>query len=385
MDQLDVDLTAQPVADIHCFSFAPSPTHTRASLAKLFLAGGPTVKSFSPELRQADMDSSVAYRRMIRELSSLLGVKGTDSEVLKARNTRAGKFKDYVRALFDDARIVEMAVDNGLEPVAFEEFRKYAPGKVERIFRVEPLLKRLLDSSKTFESLLGGFDDAISAAVTKGGYSGFKSVIAYRTGLDVGLVDEAEARRAFEARSRSEEREWFGPRVKPLRDFLLRRVAEKSKKLGAFLEVHTGVGDTDVIAGSCDPLLLKDFLRTPEASGVPIVLIHGGFPYTMESAWLASVFPNVYFELSTPFPPTFLPALSASRYQEVLEVVPTTRIVYGSDAIETPENHWMSAKLAKRAMGSALGELVAQRVVDEDEAYRIAGQVFRGTARALLR
>lgn len=385
MPQLDVDLAAQPVTDIHCFSFAPSPTHTRESLTKLFMAGGPTVKSFRAEVRKSDLDYSVAYKRMISGLSSFLDVKGTDLEVLRERNRRAKDFKGYARALFEDASIKRIAVDNGLEPVDFEEFRNYAPAKADRIFRVEPLLRRLLESSKTFEELLEAFDDSTSSAIRKGGFAGFKSVIAYRTGLDIGVVDQAAARRSFRQRSRSEEREWFGPKVKPLRDFLLLRLAGKSKGLGAFLEIHTGVGDTDVIADKCNPLLLRSFLKTAEVSSIPVVLIHGGFPYTMEAAWLASVFPNVYFELSTPFPPTFFPALSATRYKEVLEVVPSTRIVYGSDAIETPENHWMSAKLAKRALGSALGELVAQHVVGDGEARRIADLVMNRNAQNLLR
>jgi uncharacterized protein len=384
--QLDIDLSSQRVTDLHCFSFPRTSLLTRSSLARLFMGGGPTVMGMKPELRQGDLASSVAYRRMIHELARLLKVRGTEAEVLRKRNERARDFPGYAKLLFEDAGIEELFIDNGLEPVRFEEFKRYAPARLKRVFRIEPLLKRLLVASKTFEDLFDSFDQAIRSAVNKEGFVGFKSVIAYRTGLEVEETGEPEARESFgRYLDGAEPMEWFGPRVKPLRDFLLRHVAERSKGLNAFLQVHTGVGDTDVVATKCDPLFLTNFLKLEAVRRIPVVLIHGGFPYTGGAAWLANVFPNVYFELSTPLPPTFQPALSKGRFREVIETVPISRIVYGSDAIETPENHWLSAILAKRAMGRVLGDLAEQGVVDEDQARKDGARIFGSNALGLLR
>jgi hypothetical protein len=322
---------------------------------------------------------------MIKELSVLLRTNSTDSEVLRKRSERARDFAGYVRTLFGEARIEGAVLDNGIEPIGFEAFRKYAPARLYRVFRLEPLLKKLLDTEKTFGTLCESFDDTLRGTVRNQGYVGFKSVTGYRTGLDVGNPSESEARKAFsELRKGVYEREWFGPRIKPVRDFLLCRAADLSYKLGAFLQIHTGVGDTDVVAAKCDPLLLKDFLKLESVSKIPVVMIHGGFPYTSQAAWLANVFPNVHFELSTPLPPYFLPALSKERFRDVLELVPATRIVYGSDAIEIPEIHWMSAKMAKRALGGALGGLVKEEVLDLDEAYRIGELILNTNATKLL-
>lgn len=341
--------------------------------------------SFRPELHLEDLTASVAYRRMIHELSLLLGVRDRDLDVLRERNERARDFARYVGMLFGDARIEQAVLDNGLEPVQFKEFRKYVPARLYRVFRIEPLLKRLLEGSKTFAGLLNSFDETIQSAVRKEGFVGFKSVVAYRTGLDLDTPSEADALRSFRLyRKGKEQTEWFGPKVKPLRDFLLCHVAERSKRLGAFLQIHTGIGDTDIIADKCNPLLLKNFLKLESVSRIPVILIHGGFPYTAEAAWLANVFPNVYFELSTPTPPIFLPALSKARFREVVEIVPTTRILYGSDAIEIPEDHWMSARLAKRALGGVLGDLVEEGIMDEDQAMRDGEMILNSNARALL-
>jgi predicted TIM-barrel fold metal-dependent hydrolase len=382
---LDVDLGSQPVTDIHCFSFAPKTAIDRRLLSNVFLSGGPTVKGFRGEVREADLLSSVAYRRMIKELSLFLRVKGSDTQVLRKRNEQARDFPKYVAALFDDAKIKRAVLDNGIEPVSFEDFRKYSMAKLHRVFRLESLLKKLFESERTFSGLSNSFDEAIIEAVKKRGFIGFKSVIAYRTGLDIRDPQESEARRSFsDYRKGKYENEWFGPRIKPVRDFLLCRAAELSRRLRVFLQIHTGVGDTDVVADRCDPLLLKDFLKLETVSKIPVILIHGGFPYSHAAAWLANVFPNLYFELSTPLPPVFMPALSRARFRDVLEIVPATRIVYGSDAIEIPENHWLSAKLAKKALGGSLAELVDEGVLDEDEAHMMARRIFNDNASILL-
>ncbi|MDE1852446.1 MAG: amidohydrolase family protein [Thaumarchaeota archaeon] len=376
-----MNLSDQPVTDIHCFAFGRTEFN-RGSLAKLFMAGGPTVKSVRAETRAGDLGASVGFRRFIKELAGVLEVPGTEHEALAAREERAGKFEEYTELLFRDAKIERIAVDNGLEPVPFEEFAKAVPAKASRIFRVESLVKRLLDNAETFPRLLEMFTEEIEHSVSNGGYVGFKTVIAYRTGLDIGPPDERAARESFD--SGREDRAWFGPKVKAVRDYLIHRTAEVASKRGAFLEIHTGLGDTDIVADRCNPLLLQRFLKDETVMKTPIVLIHGGFPYTKEAAWLCSMFPNLYFELSSPFPPTFLPAVSKARFGEILEVVPTTRIVYGSDAIETPEFHWYSAKLAKRALAASLGELVGEGIMTEEDAYEAADMVMNRNASGLL-
>ncbi len=378
---MKVDLSRQEVTDVHCFSFSKTEL-TRAYLTRLFIAGGPTVMSVRTKSQAGDLDASIAFGRLVNELADLLGTPRRHHEVLVARGIAARRFDGYVERLFKDATIERVALDNGIEPVPFEEFRKYASAKTHRIFRIEPLIKRLLEDSKTFSELVGDFEEKITAAVRKEGFAGFKTVIAYRTGLDIGSPDEAHARASF--RSGMKDKAWFGPRVKPLRDYLVHRTAEVASKTGVFLQIHTGLGDTDILADKCSPLLLQRFLKQQSVLETPVILIHGGFPYTREAAWLCSMLPNLYFELSSPFPPTFLPALSKSRFEEVLEIVPATRILYGSDAIETPEFHWLSAKLAKKALAASLEGLVDQHLLSEDDAYKTADMVLNRNALRFL-
>jgi predicted TIM-barrel fold metal-dependent hydrolase len=338
--------------------------------------------SVQTKTRRSDLGSSVAFRRLMSALAKLLGVPARDQDILVARGKAARDFGSYVGRLFMDAKIRTVAIDSGIEPVPYEEFQKYAPVTTRRIFRIEPLIKRLLEKSKNYTELVNEFESEAKSAVRNRGFSGFKTVIAYRTGLDIAPSQEARARSSF--KDGRKDRAWFGPKVKPLRDYLVNVTAEVASNAGAFLQIHTGLGDTDILGDRCNPLLLQEFLKQEHILKTPIALIHGGFPYTKEAAWLCSMFPNLRFELSSPFPPTFIPALSKERFADVLEIVPTNRIVYGSDAIETPEFHWFSAKLAKQALAGALDDLVTKKVMNEEEAYRVADKVLNANSQQLL-
>ena len=96
------------------------------------------------------------------------------------------------------------------------------------------------------------------------------------------------------------------------------------------------------------------------------------------------MFPNVHFEFSTSLPPYYLPALSKTMLREALKMVPTTRLVYGSDSHDSPEMHWLAAKLTNRAIAESIRELVAEGVVDEDDALKTERNILSRNALGLL-
>lgn len=373
------------MTDIHCFSFAPVQKLDHEYLVKLFTLGGPTVLGVKAPPASSDLHFTLAYKALIHELAKLLKSSPEEAKVLHAREERAKHFAKYIEMLLADARLQRLVLDNGIESLTFQEFSRYVKIDLKRVFRIEPLIKMLLESAKSFTELLDDFDRRIKDSIKKEKFIGFKTVIAYRTGLDIALVNESEARADFNRYREGEEKEaWFGPPVKRLRDFLLLYTIERARELGVFVQIHTGLGDTDIIGDKCDPILLLNLLKREETLPTTIILIHGGYPYTIEAAWLSKVFPNVYFELSTAIPPTFAPAVSAERYRQVIQITPVTKIVYGSDAIELPELHWFSAKLAKAALAEALAQLVNEDSLNEEDAYEAAGMILNQNAQSLL-
>ena len=380
-----VSLERTPVVDCHCFAYGDSPL-TREGFLRLFPLGGLTVGSVqtaSRELAEFHSENTIAYRAYVRELAGFLECAPSLDEVLKARNARAADFTAYASALMEDAGIETLLVDNATGTLGeVDEFGRRFPGTVRKTLRLETLVRDLLDSSGSFESLVSGFDEALEDAVTAQGCVAFKSIIAYRTGLDIRRVDEAEAEQDFN--QRADGVMWFGPYVKRLRDYLLRRALVRSISLQVPVLVHTGLGDTDILASQCNAALLADLLKDEEIMPARVVLIHGGFPYTYEAGWLASVLPNVYFELSACLPPLLEPAMSVGRYRDVLRWVPLTKLVYGSDGSDYPETLWHHARTAKRAMSQALNELVEGGLLSLDEALGEGENIFFNNATKLF-
>ena len=366
-----INLKETPVIDAHCFAYSESPL-TWEFLVRYFSLGGVVVGSMQTSPQQLAgyyAENTVAFRAFTLELSRFLSCSPSTEELLRARDDRAADFRSYTQALMSDAGLKTLVVDNGAKALSeVDEFAGLFPGTVEKTFRLETLVRDLLEESKSFDSLVSAFDGAIQRAVAVQGCVALKSVIAYRTGLDVGKVNEEEARTDFDARA--ERVEWFGPYVKQLRDYLLRRALLASVDLQVPVLIHTGLGDTDIVASKCNPAFLADLLKDDEIMPAKVLLIHGGFPYTFEAGWLANVLPNVYLELSSSLPPFLEPAVSPRRYGDLLRWVPLPKLVYGSDGSDFPEMPWYYAKTAKGAMARALSELVEAGLFTERRGAR---------------
>ena len=381
-----LDLTETPVLDGHCFTFYGSPL-TKEDLKQRFWLGGVELGSMAegayPEGSTDYLEHSVAYREYMAAIASFLGCEPTPDAVVSARKARMSDYEGYVRSLIDDAKLKVLMVDNATQTMEeVDQFGAGFPGTIHKTFRIETLVRDLLNTVTSFDSLVAGFDAAIDGAVRNHGCKAFKAVIAYRTGLDIRKVSEAEAKRDFDARA--ERTEWFGPYVKQVRDFLMRRALIRSIDLKAPVLIHTGLGDTDIVASACNPALLSRLLLDEEVLPARVVLVHGGWPYTEEAGWLANVIPNVYLELSADQPPFMQPSVSAHRYTKLLRMVPIPKLVYGSDGQHYPEPYWYNAIYAKRIMGQALGGLVDDGVYTVDEAMAEAENLFFNNGKALF-
>ena len=132
--------------------------------------------------------------------------------------------------------------------------------------------------------------------------------------------------------------------AKPVRDFLIRRTLAVAKELGRAFHFHCGGGDPDIDLIHARPENLFPLLV--DVQDQPVVLVHSGYPWIRESAYIASVLPNVYLELSELIPWGF------GQVEWALEMlvgtVPAAKLLYGSDEAGEPESFWISALLARR-------------------------------------
>jgi uncharacterized protein len=206
----------------------------------------------------------------------------------------------------------------------------------------------------------------------------FKSVIAYRTGLDVGDPVPEERERAFE-RWRADGFRETREDAKPVRDALLRRTLEVAKRNDRPVHVHCGGGDPDVVLAHARPQDLFPLLA--EHSNQPIVLIHTGWPWVEEAAYVSSILPHVYLDVSIVVPWSSL-AID-QKLEVLLGAAPPAKVLYGSDEASEPEIIWLSAQVAREALGRVLGRAVDHGWLDEREARAIAEGVLSGNARRL--
>jgi len=64
----------------------------------------------------------------------------------------------------------------------------------------------------------------------------------------------------------------------------------------------------------------------------------------------------------------------------LLGPAPASRILYSSDAVGIPEQHWLGAVRGRRAIGAALGDMVVLGDVTATQARGLAELILHGNA-----
>ncbi|HET9014070.1 MAG TPA: amidohydrolase family protein, partial [Thermomicrobiaceae bacterium] len=335
------------------------------------------------ELQRVKRDTSY-FRRLVRELARYFAVESTLEAVLDARNAAvAENYTGYVRQLYGDAGLTTLVFDFGYPqpPVDEAATRAELPVEIVPVFRIEPLIVQLLASDIGWDEFRRRFDETIADALEHRGYRGLKSIIAYRTGLDVSPLARTpdQGYRALDAIRRG----LGGGSMKQLRDHLLCRALELCMEHDVPMQIHTGMGDFEVNLVAARPALLLDLLRFPTYRACTVLLVHTGYPYHREAGYLANVLPRVYCDLSEGIP--FAGHAAKRIASEALEMAPLSKVVYGSDGFNVPEINFVSAQLGKQAVAQALDEIVADGGLSAAEAREAAGWILSSTARRLYR
>jgi predicted TIM-barrel fold metal-dependent hydrolase len=332
------------------------------------------------------------HKRMMRELSRLLDCSPDPRDIVRARNRRSASYPEYIREIFADAKIDGLNVDDGYSELAvrlaipsvdLDAFRKYVPSKVWRTTRVEPLFQKSLDGASSLSQMESDFMSSLENAVRGLGAVCFKSVVAYRSGLRVQKTDYEAAKRDFDRYKAAKTSEIVkGERaLRNLRNYMLWNAIRKSMELDVPFLFHTGVGDQDIVLEDCNPARLWNMLTDEELRHAKIVLVHVGYPYVSEAAFLTAVLPNVFLDLSVLVP---LAQVNPTRIAEVLELAPLTKVMYASD-VHLPDMYWLSATIGKSMLSQALTQIVDTGALTEDEAYKAARLILTDNAKALYK
>lgn len=361
---------AIPLIDNHAHPMLPPEAASREPFARYFTEGhdAETVGQHAPH--------TLFYRWALGELAGFLGCEPSEQEVFAARAARP--FEGYLRALLADAGVEAVLLDDGYPregALSLAAMAEAAGVPMRRVLRIERLLEDLIPAHDSVPSLAAAMLEALTASQP----AALKSIIAYRTGLTIERPGTDESERAL-----AEVRAAWGGKpgrlaAKPLLDALVPLAAEWAAERGLPVQFHTGFGDRDLDLRFANPLHLRPLLEGGALAHGPVVLLHAGYPFVREAAYLASVYPNVSVDVSQATPLLAGPGLTRVL-EELLALAPVTKVLYGSDAWAIPEWFWLAARAARRALAAALAGLppdearwVAQRVLHDNAASLLAG------------
>jgi hypothetical protein len=324
-------------------------------------------------------DSTVFALAMRRWLAAHLGCEPTREAVTSAREEalRADAVA-YTKGLLDAAGVVAILSDEGFPqpPIPAGEFAATIGVTVHRVTRLEPWILQHRDGS--FDDLVSGVETEATDAAADPNCVAYKSIVAYRTGLDVGDPSASDAAAAFD-RWRSDDWKETREHAKPVRDFLIRRALSIAKANDRPFHFHCGGGDPDINLAHADPIAIFPLLV--DVQDQPVVLVHSGYPWIREAAYVASVLPNVYLELSELIP------WGWGQVEWALEMlvgtVPAAKLLYGSDEAGEPEAFWASALLARAALERVLRRFVERDYVSANDAERLGRLVLAEACRRL--
>jgi predicted TIM-barrel fold metal-dependent hydrolase len=384
---IDVDVAQLPVVDNHVHPWRAATQQLSADeLAGSVCFSDTVVSSVRREfLPRETLEPSLRLFRatnlganLLRsELARLLNVDDDWPSVTRARNAAAGAdYRAWTGRLFADAGLDTLLVDEGgAQPcITLDELGRIVPLRLRRVARTDNFIRDLLPVEDSWPRFFRRYQEALAAAITDGAIA-FKSVIAYRTGLDVEPVSEDEARRNFEATR-------LGPlsAQKPLRDFLLCHTLDVARERGLWVHIHAAAGDPDIVYQRANPARLYPLLHSERFRSNRVVLIHGGWPWLGEAAAMVAVLPNVYLDVSEGS--IFGMPNIRQRIFESLEACPYAKILYGADG-SLPEALWIVAKRYKAVLARVLEELVAEGFCSRREAVDIARAILADNARRL--
>jgi hypothetical protein len=416
-------IAALPVDDTHCHPISDKDAYTtpRQFLERLALAAFPAASYFPPGvLRQwqngtpeqrraldrqhgiekvlAEIDyhfsQSVFVKFMVKELAAFLGCQPSLEAVIDARNARAARgYFAYVADLFKDVRLANVMVDTGFtDGMNADGMHRFAaaikPTELRALARVDSLARDLLAGDLSFDDLESQFlrkvRDALDGTGNYGMRSyGMKSYLLPRIGLIKPVYDRGIASRSWGEYQRtrgdaSGDRADRSLRGRELLEYLLTLAIEECLARDMPMQFHAGDGEApNVILRNQHPYYLEEIVRFEKDGRLrlpKIIPIHAGYPLVGEAAWLSHLYTNCYFEVSLMTP--FVHQGLVNRYLQIMEAVPLSKILFGSDTYNLPELYWLAARWGKRFLSDALSVYVHEAMLTEDEAVEAARMIL---------
>ena len=385
-------VAAQPLVDHHCHGLLRSsgdgyPPEGRSRVPP-DLAGllNEADDAATAEGMPFDSLAGLALRRWC---PPLLGLPPHASAAAYQERRAGLDWNEVSRRFLGASGLATLCLDTGYTPAGLlspGETASLAGAAAFEVVRLEQVAESLARSGVRAADFPDAYRRALSERVSTPSFGvtvvGFKSVAAYRVGL------ELDGRRPGDAEVAAVASRWLGRRradgTPPrLADEVIHRfVIWCGADLGLPIQFHVGYGDRDIDLHRCNPLLLTGLLRALEPTGVPVMLLHN-YPYHREAGYLAQVFPLVYADLG--LATHNVGARATALLAEALELVPLRKFLFSSDAFGLPELYYLGTLLFRRALSAFLSSLVDADDMSYADAERITRLIGTENARRAYR
>jgi hypothetical protein len=223
---------------------------------------------------------------------------------------------------------------------------------------------------RNLDDYLNVIDAIFKAAVAKGAVC-LKTTLAYQRSIRFEDVPRVRAEKAFGKRPA----ELGAAEKRDFEDFIIWHVTRLAARYDLPFQIHTG----DARLQDSNPMLLLDMIQANPKT--KFVLFHGGYPWVGETGAIAMKCRNVWIDS------VWLPQISFTMarraFQEWLDVMPASRIMWGSD-VQIPDGVYGAADFTRACLAEGLAEKVARGELREEDAERIGRQILRENALRLL-
>ncbi|HLH61928.1 MAG TPA: amidohydrolase family protein [Ktedonobacteraceae bacterium] len=369
-----LDLSGIAVVDNHCH-----PVLLNQQLNAQRFRGFFTEASDS-RFPETHISHTVYYLWLLRQLATFYGCRNSEIDVMAIRSSLDGDtlIERFIRAANIDTFILDPAFPLPHMCYTPERMGQLGHCRVASMLRLETLMQRLIVQYHDFDEMVERYTLALSNARLHG-YCAFKSIVAYRTGLHIEDWSKDQAVSSFREAVSSIRDGQLRIAHKPVIDYLLHIAFKEAAEQELPLQFHTGYGDSDTDMLLGNPLHLRNVLERKEYQTMKVVLLHESYPYSQLGAYLAAIYPHVYFDLSYMIP--FVDRLEMLAFtRQALAVAPASKLMYSSDGINVPEMHWAAAMRGRSVIAQVLQEMIDADEIDEEQAYDLAIQILHDTA-----
>ncbi|KAI0847408.1 glutamine synthetase/guanido kinase [Daldinia vernicosa] len=399
---LNAAIDTTPLIDNHAH-----PLLTAENVSKHYLLSIATEAS-GAALR--DSKKSLAHIRAVKHLSGVLGCEQTWEAVEAAVERKRLESRDaWIKRCLDG--IETILIDDGLDVQGQAEtyswHSQFTRSKCKRIVRIETVAADVIAKSfiahhenhpatscciSQFETLVA---TELSLLAADPDVVAFKSIVCYRTGLDFSSsksdIDMEDAEDAlmdilsagvtpgtpvsgFSLRKRIAH--------SSLNSLIVHAAADVAQEHGKPIQFHTGLGDNDIKLTKSSPSHLQAFIE--EYPALQIVLLHAGYPWTRETAYLAAMYPHVYADIGEVFPCISRKG-QESVLREMLEVCPWSKILCSTDGHGFPEMYLTATTQLRSVLKTVLGDLVQTRQLDEKQAVQLVQDILFSNSKKLYK